>query len=118
MELLVIFGVVYFLPPIVAYSRRHRNAGAIFVMTILLGWTAIGWVVALIWASTANTESRPSKEAPPGGLLGMMERRKAERQTAAPNFAAKESGGLLGVMERGDDWRGLPPLPDDERRQK
>ena len=42
--------LIYFLPTIV--GRRKRNAGAIFVLNLLLGWTLIGWVVALVWALT------------------------------------------------------------------
>ncbi len=49
--LAVIFAV-YFLPSFVAAFRRHHNAGAIFVLTLLLGWTGLGWVIALIWAFT------------------------------------------------------------------
>lgn len=41
---------VYLLPTIVAYQTRHHNASAIFVVNFLLGWTLIGWVVALVWA--------------------------------------------------------------------
>jgi hypothetical protein len=53
--------VVYFLPAIV--GRRKRNAGAIFVLNLLLGWTIIGWIVALVWACTkdasAMADTRP-----------------------------------------------------------
>jgi hypothetical protein len=27
-----------------------HNAGAIFALNLLLGWTLVGWVVALVWA--------------------------------------------------------------------
>jgi hypothetical protein len=48
-----IFGfgfVLYFLPAIVAFARSKRDAGSILVLNFLLGWTAIGWVIALVWA--------------------------------------------------------------------
>lgn len=56
--LLLLFGLaLYFLPTIIAsWSPRHHNAGAIFVLNLFLGWTFIGWVVALVWACT---HSRP-----------------------------------------------------------
>ncbi len=47
--------LLLFLPAIVAYKRKHRNAGAIFVMTLGLGWTIVGWIVALIWALNGKT---------------------------------------------------------------
>jgi hypothetical protein len=41
-----------FIPPIIALLRHHPNTGAIFALTLLLGWTGIGWIAALIWAFT------------------------------------------------------------------
>ena len=50
----IIFGLfIYFLPSYV--GRRKRNAGAIFVMNLFLGWIFIGWVIALIWACTRDS---------------------------------------------------------------
>jgi hypothetical protein len=49
----LIFGLglaVYLLPTIVGSSKS--NIGAIFVLNLFLGWTLIGWVVALVWAMT------------------------------------------------------------------
>ena len=48
-----IFGfgfVLYFLPSIIALARSKRDAVSILVLNFLLGWTAIGWVIALVWA--------------------------------------------------------------------
>jgi hypothetical protein len=48
-----IFGfgfVLYFLPAIIAFARSKRDAVSILVLNIFLGWTMIGWVVALVWA--------------------------------------------------------------------
>jgi len=50
--LIIAIGGVYFIPYIVARRRKHHNAEAIGVLNLLLGWTAIGWIVALIWACT------------------------------------------------------------------
>lgn len=41
---------IYFLPWIVANHRRHHNQAALFGLNLFLGWTLIGWVVALVWA--------------------------------------------------------------------
>ena len=49
----LVFGTLaglYFLPTIIGFQKR--NAGAIFVLNLLLGWTVIGWVIALVWALT------------------------------------------------------------------
>ena len=45
--LLIIF--VYFLPSIA--GSKKKNAGAIFILNLFLGWTFIGWIIALIWAT-------------------------------------------------------------------
>ena len=39
---------IYFLPAFI--GRRKQNARAIFWFNLLLGWTFLGWVGALIWA--------------------------------------------------------------------
>jgi len=40
----------YFLPSIVAFARNKRDTTSIVVLNLFLGWTAIGWVIALVWA--------------------------------------------------------------------
>jgi hypothetical protein len=47
--LLPIFVIfLYFLPCFVGWKRKDFSR--IFVLNLFLGWTFIGWVVALIWA--------------------------------------------------------------------
>jgi hypothetical protein len=43
--------VMYFLPSIIALIRSKRDTLAIFLLNFFLGWTVIGWFVALIWAA-------------------------------------------------------------------
>jgi ABC-type transport system involved in cytochrome c biogenesis permease component len=43
----------YMLPWIIAAVRVHHQSLAIFALNLFLGWTALGWIVALIWALTA-----------------------------------------------------------------
>jgi hypothetical protein len=49
----------YFLPTIIAIVRKKYNIGAILVLNFFLGWTFIGWIVALIWA--VSSEPRPQQ---------------------------------------------------------
>lgn len=46
--------IFYFLPWFIALNRGHNNTVAIFVLTLFLGWTFLGWVIALVWCFTAN----------------------------------------------------------------
>ena len=41
---------IYFIPWIVASSRNLNNSNQIFILNLFLGWTLVGWVVALVWA--------------------------------------------------------------------
>jgi hypothetical protein len=43
---------LWLLPGFIASGRKHHNRFAIWLVTILLGWSGIGWLVALIWAFT------------------------------------------------------------------
>ncbi len=52
-SLCLVFLVFYFLPGIIAGARHHHNAAAILVFNVFLGWTFLGWVLALVWAFTA-----------------------------------------------------------------
>lgn len=50
---LLCFGpVAYFLPTMKACYVKHHNSGAIFIINFFLGWTFLGWVVALAMAYT------------------------------------------------------------------
>lgn len=41
---------LYFIPALVAGYGEHPQRTAIFVLNLLLGWTLVGWVLALVWA--------------------------------------------------------------------
>jgi uncharacterized membrane protein YqaE (UPF0057 family) len=43
----------YFIPACIGYARGQHQRAAILVLNLLLGWTLLGWVGALIWAFTA-----------------------------------------------------------------
>jgi T4 superinfection immunity protein len=49
--LIVLFAIVcYFIPTIVAAIRQVPNTGSVVVINLFLGWTFMGWVVALAMA--------------------------------------------------------------------
>lgn len=54
---LAVMFIGYFLPWIIALLRGTRSNGGIFLLNLLLGWTMIGWVVALIWSIAAERKS-------------------------------------------------------------
>ena len=48
--LVLVAGALWFylLPAYIAHQRNHRNKLAIVWLDILLGWTFLGWVAALV----------------------------------------------------------------------
>lgn len=52
MEFLLFAALLYFLPSIIGHGKR--NFGAIFLVNFFLGWTIVGWIVALVWACAAD----------------------------------------------------------------
>jgi hypothetical protein len=45
------FGfLMYFLPSVVAFARNKRDTTSIVLLNFFLGWSVIGWVIALVWA--------------------------------------------------------------------
>jgi hypothetical protein len=51
-HLLFLLGL-YLLPSLIASSRHLYERTPITLLNIFLGWTFIGWIIALIWAITA-----------------------------------------------------------------
>ena len=48
--LIALLSLFYFLPFAIAFKKQRANTGAIFALNLFLGWSLIGWVVALVWA--------------------------------------------------------------------
>jgi hypothetical protein len=51
---LTIFTAGYLLPWAIAATRGKSNSGAIGWINLLLGWTLVGWVIALVMACTSH----------------------------------------------------------------
>lgn len=52
--LLIVIGLsFYFLPSMIALSQHHPQSGSIVVINFFLGWSLIGWVVALAMAASS-----------------------------------------------------------------
>ena len=58
----VVAGVIYFFPTLNAIIRIHHNAMPIALLNLFLGWTFIGWVVALVWSASALKEPPRERE--------------------------------------------------------
>lgn len=56
--LIALFLGVYFIPVYVASAKQSKNFTSILLLNIFLGWTFIGWVAALIWATMAEASKK------------------------------------------------------------
>jgi multisubunit Na+/H+ antiporter MnhB subunit len=59
-EILALF-VAYWAPTFIGTLRKVTNTGSIFVVNLFLGWTGIGWIVAM--AMAAKTPPPPPPPA-------------------------------------------------------
>lgn len=50
--MIVVLVLLYFLPSMLAWSRKSQRRWKITAINVLLGWTVIGWIVAMVmtWA--------------------------------------------------------------------
>ena len=49
----IFFICLYFTPAVIASVRSHHQSGAILMLNVLLGWTVLGWIAAMVWSCTA-----------------------------------------------------------------
>lgn len=47
---------LYFLPTIIAAARRLPDVIQVALLNFFLGWSVIGWIIALIWAAKPMPE--------------------------------------------------------------
>jgi len=58
----IVLIVMYFVPTIIAIIRQHRNGVPVALLNLFLGWTVIGWIIALIWSTTDNTHQNAAPD--------------------------------------------------------
>jgi hypothetical protein len=47
---------LYPVPVVIAACRRHPNTVPILLVNLFLGWTFLGWFIALVWACTSTSK--------------------------------------------------------------
>jgi uncharacterized membrane protein len=71
--LVVVSVITYIIPIWVATYRQHKTIAGIVAFDLLLGWTFIGWALALTWAlpkpSTKHRLTRPQPAPAPTGTV-------------------------------------------------
>ena len=62
--LLVIFLLPAVVPIAIAYARKTTNRVTVLLVALLLSWTCVGWIVALVLSLTGQPE-KPLEPKPP-----------------------------------------------------
>jgi len=75
--LLIIGGLIYFIPAMIASGRNHPAITGITLLNLFLGWTVIIWIVCFIWAySSPNIQTEKTathkKTSPPYFLIAII----------------------------------------------
>lgn len=96
---------IYLVPSLIAASRQHINAGAIFALNLFLGWTLLGWGAALVWAVTAQQAAT----GPPAGEV-----RRYGPATEEPRAEQSAKRDIAGEIDRLAALREKGALSEDE----
>lgn len=46
----LILFILYWIPTLVAWKRKHPDKISILVLNLFLGWSVLGWVISLVWS--------------------------------------------------------------------
>ena len=68
----LVIGIMlaYFTPYFVAKARDCKALNGIIVINLFLGWTFVGWVVALAWAASGEKSEKTVSSAQPAKSMG------------------------------------------------
>lgn len=61
----IVTFLFYWVPTVVALIRNVPNKGSVIVINLFLGWTCIGWVVALAMSVRSKPPAQPPMPYPP-----------------------------------------------------
>ena len=92
---LLLIAAVYFFPAMIAANRKHASAGAIFVLNLLLGWTFLGWVAALVWSLTGNVRAEKAVPEARQRPAGSAPEKTGRRLTGAFDIEYRDGDGDL-----------------------
>jgi hypothetical protein len=79
----------YFIPTLLANNNKKQNIAAIGMLNLFLGWTVIGWVLALVWAVSKDT-MLVQQVAPAASQQGAVPRPLVPPPPAPPAVAQKK----------------------------
>src|SRR5215470_4511876 len=90
----------YLLPTIVAMQRKVARSAGIVMLNIFLGWTFLGWLAALIWACSAETQTEARLRE-----LALMQMARGFSQPPPPRMLQRQGAALIAPAPNETDPR-------------
>ena len=98
-----IAAALYLLPVLVGLARRVPDIGSVAVINILLGWTLVGWVLALALALRSVRPASP--------VIQVVQNLPPSRtSSASPSPGGPPPVGWTGMPGTPAPHHGLPPV--------
>ena len=96
LSLVVISVLFYLIPTIIATRKKHPQKIPIILVNILLGWSFIVWIVALVWACMNSTPKvlhihEEAKEPDLAEKIRVLENLRKEGLITTEEFESKKS---------------------------
>jgi Superinfection immunity protein/Short C-terminal domain len=114
--LLLIVLIIYFVPTVVAFSRKHPNRWMIAVINIVFGGTGLGWLGSLVWALNAIHKSAEGSNGGESGLNLFVNDTKKIELTQIP-IQAQGHDNVLEQLKKLKTLHEQGVLTDDEFAQ-
>lgn len=98
---MIVAIAIYLIPTIIAVNDNHPRRGVLFALNLLLGWTLIGWLGALVWAvSNPGTMEPPKPVAVDLDRIERLGRLRADGHITEDEFNTEKSKLLKNGIHR------------------
>lgn len=98
-----ITALLYLVPTLVAVGRRARLTIVVVMLNLLLGWTILGWIIAMLIASTSRKRSGEEEAAqiPSVGSAGKHGRRPKQVHRSEPPISRANLSNDISLVLKG-----------------
>ncbi len=102
--LLLVSLVIYFYPSFL--GRYKENFTSILLLNLFLGWTLVGWVIALVWATSKDDKTKSD-------LLKIQAEQKAALEKLVIDNTQRNSS-IADEIQKLNDLRSKGLISDEE----